>query len=183
MLNWLKERQTRARSARELYGAIVMQARQPEFYDGLGIPDTAQGRFEILALHVAVMMRRLQSEGREGQALARVLAETFVTDMDDCMREMTFSDLAVPREIKRIAAALYDRHAALDSSGHAALALALDRQLGYLQKEGRAPAIDSGALARYAGELAGALAAEPLASLCRGQAQWPRLDARGGESP
>ena len=136
MLGWLRERRNRLATARELYGSIVTQARMPRFYAGWGVPDTTQGRFEMIVLHVVLVLDRLEAEGAEGKRLGRALAETFVVDMDDAMREMTFGDLAVPREIKKAAAALYDRHKAYrrgrEAGGAPALRAALVAQLGYL---------------------------------------------------
>ena len=76
------------------------------------IPDTPQGRFEMVVLHVVLVVRRLTREGPAGARLARALNEAFIADMDDNMREMTFGDLRVPREIKQVTAALLDRHKA-----------------------------------------------------------------------
>ena len=179
MLNWLKERQTRQRTAQHLYGTIVAQARQPEFYTALGVPDTARGRFELIALHVALALHRLQAEGAATADLARTLGETFVTDMDDNMREMSFSDLAVPREIKKAAAALFDRHtlvagAAAAASGSAdEFAQRIDKALAYLAKEGGPSPIDSAALAAYLRTATAALAAQPVAALLETGPQWP----------
>lgn len=178
MLNWLKERHDRGRTARELYGSIVTQARLAPFYALLGVPDTPRGRFELIVLHTALVMQRLQQEGPEGIALARTLGETFVTDMDDNMRELSFSDLAVPREVKKIAAALYDRHksiaAALDAvpADSDPLAEALARQLAYLQPEG-ASGIDTKRLARYTRDAAAALSRQDAALLASSGPAWP----------
>jgi len=177
MLNWLKERQSRTRTAQHLYGSIVAQARQPGFYAELGMPDTARGRFELVALHVAIVLHRLQAEGAACADLARTLGETFVIDMDDNMREMSFSDLAVPREIKKAAAALYDRHTLLSdlpprsADGEDPLAARLAGAFAYLEKE--AGAVDSTALARYVRAAAAAVEAQPAATLLETGPQWP----------
>jgi cytochrome b pre-mRNA-processing protein 3 len=105
----LTRRSDPARTATELYGRLVAQARSPAFYAGMGVPDTPEGRFELLLLHMALMLRRLQREGQETAQLARALSETFVIDMDDCMREMGVGDLTVAKKVKKAAAALYDR--------------------------------------------------------------------------
>jgi cytochrome b pre-mRNA-processing protein 3 len=180
MLNWLKERQTRTRTAQQLYGAIVAQARQPIFYTDFRVPDTARGRFELITLHVALVLHRLQAEGAETADLARVLGETFVVDMDDNMREMSFSDLAVPREIKKAAAALFDRHTLVGSAGPApaageadAFALRLGQALAYLAKENNGDAIDGQGVARYVRAAAAALAAQPVADLLVTGPLWP----------
>lgn len=181
MLNWLKERQHRSRTARALYGSIVAEARHVAFYTAWGIPDTAQGRFEVLTLHVAAVMRRLQSEGPEGQQAARALGEVFVTDMDDSMREMTFSDLAVPREVKRIAAALYDRHAALGETDLAALGRTLEQQLQYLRSGTDTAAIDTMALAGYFQRVLARLATQSRDSLFAGDLEWPSPISAAGD--
>ena len=110
MLNWLTRRSVYSRTAGRIYGSIVASGRQPEFYASWGVPDTREGRFEMIALHVALVMQRLAAIEPDGSDYARQVAETFMTDMDDNMREIGIGDLAVPKKIKRAAAALYDRH-------------------------------------------------------------------------
>ena len=111
MLAWLKQLGTRRQTARSLYGSIVTQARSRSLYAGLGVPDTAEGRFEMIVLHLILVSRRLAREGEAGKRLARALTETFVVDLDDSLREMSVGDLAVPREVKRAVAVLHDRYA------------------------------------------------------------------------
>ncbi len=59
MLAWLMQRAHRRRTARSLYGSIVTQARSPGLYAGWGVPDTPEGRFEIIGLHLVLILRRL----------------------------------------------------------------------------------------------------------------------------
>ena len=96
-------------TASELYGQLVALSRTPEFYSQLGVPDTPEGRAEMVIAHVAVVLNRLGQEGEKSSLFARSLAEVFVTDMDDCMREMGVADMSVARKVKKAAAALYDR--------------------------------------------------------------------------
>lgn len=179
MLNWLKERQSRSRTALELYGSIVAQARQPQFYADLGVPDIARGRFEVIALHVALVLWRLQQDGSSGQQLARSLSEAFVVDMDDNMREMSFSDLAVPREVKKTAAALFDRYTLLSQAGPVsaagddALAAGLASSLSYLAGDSAGSHLDSHRLAGYLRAAMASLAAQPVSSLLQAAPQWP----------
>lgn len=184
MLNWLKERQTRTRTAQQLYGAIVAQARQPLFYTALDVPDTARGRFEMIALHVALVLHRLQAEGADFMDLSRVLGETFVVDMDDNMREMSFSDLAVPREIKKAAAALFDRHTLVGQAGPEPAAGEADpfaakigEAFAYLARENDGRTVDSAGLARYVRSAAAALQTQPVAGLLEAGPQWPAASA------
>jgi cytochrome b pre-mRNA-processing protein 3 len=109
MLRWLRQRAETSRKAEELYGSVVTAARQPAFYGALGVPDTPEGRFELVALHLFLALEGLRGRGAAAEGLARRTIETFVVDMDDCMREMGVGDLTVPKRVKRAAAAFYER--------------------------------------------------------------------------
>jgi cytochrome b pre-mRNA-processing protein 3 len=174
MFTWLKSSRDRRQVARSLYGSSVTAARAHNFYAQWGVPDTVQGRFEMVALHVSLVLRRLDQEGAAGRRLGLALTEAFVVDMDDTMREMTFGDLAVPREIKRATAALFDRHtaylAALAVSTDMSLRAALEIQLAYLVPGGH---LDGGRLADYVHKCASALDAQPAAQILAGEIAWP----------
>ena len=109
VLSWLGRRRSQRKTAAELYGAVVTAARQSWFYEVCGVPDTPEGRFEMVALHLAPLLCRLSGEGTEVERLARLLTESFVSDMDACMREMGVGDLAVPKKVKAAASALAER--------------------------------------------------------------------------
>jgi len=177
MLAW-RQMSNRRQTARSLYGSIVTRAREPAFYAAWRVPDTVQGRFEMIALHLVLVLRRLAVEGRMGERLARALTETFMVDLDDAMREMTFGDLAVPREVKRAAAALFDRHraylAALGAAHDMTLAQTIGDQLAYL---GAGEDLEAQAIAAYVRQCASALDAEPAAPILAGQVAWPPLAA------
>ena len=80
MLAWLKQLRNRRQTARSLYGSIVTQARSAGFYARWGVPDTLEGRFEMIALHLVLVLRRLAEEGEPGHRLARELTEAFAVD-------------------------------------------------------------------------------------------------------
>ena len=174
MLSWLKSARDRRRVARSLYGSSVTAARAAIFYAEWGVPDTLAGRFEMVALHVALILRRLSSIGERGQRLGLALTEAFVVDMDDSMRELTFGDLAVPREIKRAAAALFDRHAAylaaLAGTPDMNLGDALAAELSYLDRGGD---LNSRRLADYVERCARGLDAQAAAQILAGRVAWP----------
>jgi cytochrome b pre-mRNA-processing protein 3 len=109
VLTWLNRRTTDRCKAKELYGAIVTQARAPEFYAVCGVEDTPEGRYEMIVLHLFLLLARLRTEASPGQDLAQHVLEAFVTDMDDSLREMGVGDLAVPKKVKRAAAGFYER--------------------------------------------------------------------------
>src|SRR6476659_11505373 len=70
---WLRRRRTRRDAARALYLTLVEQARRQVFYASWGVPDSRDGRLEMVGLHAILVMRRLRSEGRPGQLLAQAL--------------------------------------------------------------------------------------------------------------
>jgi len=109
MLKWLTKRNTDARKADELYGAVVAQARKPAFYSLYGVPDTMSGRYELIILHLALVLDRLKGGGVEADTVGRRTLERFVTDMDDCMREIGVGDMTVPKKVKKAAAGFYER--------------------------------------------------------------------------
>jgi cytochrome b pre-mRNA-processing protein 3 len=92
-----------------LYGAIVAQARKPVFYRQFGVPDTANGRLEMIVLHTVLVLSRVEAEGAPVRPLGQALFDHFCSDMDANLREMAVGDLAVPRKMKAIAEAFYGR--------------------------------------------------------------------------
>jgi cytochrome b pre-mRNA-processing protein 3 len=166
------------RAADALYRVIVEQARSPGFYAALQVPDSLDGRFETLVLHVFLVARRLKSETSEAASgLARALLEAFVADMDRSLREMGAADLGVGRRVKSMAEALYGRikayEAALAEPGDGALEAALRRNLyGTL---GMPRLSDLATVARYVRAQDAALAAQPLTGLLAGELQFVPL--------
>jgi len=110
-----------------IYGMIVTQAREPLFYRDLAVPDTVNGRFDLLLLHLWLMLRRLKTVAA-GTALSQALFDRFCSDMDDNLREMGVGDLAVPKRMQAFGEAFYGRTAAYDmalTQGREAFAQAL----------------------------------------------------------
>src|SRR5439155_11902137 len=110
-----------------IYGMIVTQAREPVFYRDLGVPDAVNGRFDLLLLHLWLVLRRIRSiEG--GDELAQGLFDRFCEDMDANLREMGVGDLTVPKRMQEFGEAFYGRSAAYDlavAEGREELAQAL----------------------------------------------------------
>jgi cytochrome b pre-mRNA-processing protein 3 len=114
-----------------IYGMIVTQAREPLFYQGLGVPDTVDGRFDLLLLHLWMVLRRLRQVAG-GVELGQALFDHFCADMDDNLREMGVGDLAVPKRMQAFGEAFYGRSAAYDlalTDNSEALAQALCRNI------------------------------------------------------
>lgn len=169
MFVWLKNRATDKSKAQKLYGAVVTLARTPSFYSQFGVPDTPEGRFEVVALMLFMVLERLKS-GPGAQGLLRSTIEAFVTDMDDCMREMGVGDMVVPKRVKTAAAAFYERAGAyrppLALKDQSALTEALRR---YALARAAQPDTAS-PFARLLLQLDAALAAEPDQSILDGSA-------------
>src|SRR5207237_1439232 len=167
-----------------IYGMIVTQSREPLFYRDLGVPDTVNGRFDLLLLHLWLFLRRLQSAD-DGTALSQGLFDHFCNDMDDNLREMGVGDLTVPKRMQAFGEAFYGRTAAYDlalTEGREALAQALCKNI--LNGENLAQARR---LAAYAEAAMAALDGSDEAELLTGSCRFPspvqlgadRTDLRG----
>jgi cytochrome b pre-mRNA-processing protein 3 len=98
-----------------IYGMIVTQTREPSFYRDLGVPDTVNGRFDLLLLHLWMVLRRLRSASDAGNA-SQALFDRFCDDMDANLREMGVGDLTVPKRMQAFGEAFYGRGAAYDAA-------------------------------------------------------------------
>ena len=171
MLFSARRRRDRDAAAR-LYAAAVEAARRPILYTAYGVPDTLQGRFEMIALHLFALIHRLMHEPGDDPELARLVSESFVGDMDAAFREMGVSDLAVPKRMKVLYGSFAGRFGAYRTAlaeGETALAAALARNVfpdGPV--EGRALA-----LAKHLQTSLAALRQAELAALRRGEAGFP----------
>jgi cytochrome b pre-mRNA-processing protein 3 len=109
MLGWLNQRMSRRRSGQQLYERIVAQSRDPALYMKCGVPDTMDGRLEMVLLHTVLVLERLQEEGVAGQRLGQRLMEHLVADIDDSLRRIGLGDDSVSHRIKRLASAIAER--------------------------------------------------------------------------
>ncbi len=90
-----------------LYAAIVAQSRQPVLYADWGVPDTLTGRFDMVSLHMALVLRRLQAEGAACRDFSQGLFDLFFKDMDRSLREMGVGDVSVPKRIEKMGNLFY----------------------------------------------------------------------------
>jgi cytochrome b pre-mRNA-processing protein 3 len=98
------------REAAELaYGRVVEQARQPGFFIDGGVPDTVDGRFELICLHAFLYLHRLKREQKRAAPLGQRFFDMMFADFDRSLREMGIGDLSVGREVKRMAQGFYGR--------------------------------------------------------------------------
>lgn len=103
-----------------LYGMIVAQARLPVFYRDYAVADTVNGRFDLIVLHLALVMDRLMADPAT-KDLGQGIFDAFCRDMDDNLREMGIGDLKVPKEMRRMGEAFYGRSQAYLNAIPAAL--------------------------------------------------------------
>ena len=169
----LFRRPTRPDTISTLYGMIVAQARLPIFYQDYGVADTVNGRFDLLVLHLAVVLDRFFAEPalkEQGQDLF----DRFCQDMDGNLREIGISDLKVPKEMRRIGEAFYGRamayREALTAADDTALAEVIARNV-----YGQAPAVPGApaALAAYIRATAAGLAGQETVALAAGKLRFP----------
>ncbi|MBS7813152.1 ubiquinol-cytochrome C chaperone family protein [Roseococcus pinisoli] len=159
------------RSGFMLYGVAVAAAREPDFYAELGVPDTAAGRFELVALHVALLIRRLRGEGTKvGDALAQAVFDAMFSDMDLNLREMGIGDMTVGKRVKMLWEGFHGRAQAyaeaIAAGDEAGLAAALARNV-WVRED--APEGSAEALAAQALRIDGVLAGQALAELLQGR--------------
>jgi cytochrome b pre-mRNA-processing protein 3 len=104
------------RIAAELYSDVVAAARAPVFYADLGVPDTIEGRYEMIVLHVVLLLRRLRQPGANQKRLAQALVDFMAADLDRSIRELGVGDMSVGKFMKRLGEGLFGRAAAYDKA-------------------------------------------------------------------
>lgn len=165
-----------------LYAGIVAQAREPAFFARLGVPDTLDGRFETLALHAFLVLRRLRADRVATAGFAQALFDALFDDLDRSLREMGAGDLSVGRRVKEMAEAFYGRIQAYEqglAGAEADLRSALRRNL-YGTVEAREA--DVAALAAYLRRQGAALAALPVQDLLAGRVRFAPVEEFRGAS-
>lgn len=149
-----------------LYNAVVARARAQHWYLDGAVPDTVDGRFDMIATLLAIVMLRLEAEPAGGDPAAR-LAERFVDDMDGQLREIGIGDIIVGKHIGKMMSMLGGRLGAYrDGLAAGDVAPALIRNL----YRGVTP--DDAALAHVRGSVMtfhAALATTPMTKLIAGE--------------
>jgi cytochrome b pre-mRNA-processing protein 3 len=170
----LFRRNAQAHTISTLYGMIVAQARLPSFYRDYAVADTVNGRFDLIVLHLALVLERLAREPGL-QSLGQGVFDRFCQDMDHNLREMGIDDLKVPKEMRRMGEAFYGRaqayRAALTADDTKTLVSALERNI-----YGGEPAAAAPRLAAYMREALRELSVQDGASLGGGELRFPDPD-------
>lgn len=174
---------TRRKSIREAaeaaYRQVVEQARQPVFFAEYGVPDTLDGRFELICLHAFLYLYRLKAERPRSAALSQAFFDAMFADLDRSLREMGTGDLSVGKNVKQMARGFYGRIRAYQEGiegADSALAGALARNLFGTVREAP-PGI--GEMAEYARVTVRELAWQSADDLLRGCIRFPVPGAGG----
>ena len=185
-LNPLFARRRKDTSAAKLYGAIVAQTRLPLFYQEFGVPDTLEGRFVLLSLHLFAVLHRLKTEGTVAHDLgagnlAQELVDRFSEDMETVLRELGVSDLRIPKKVRGLAAssgAWLQADEEAFAAGGGAIATTIPAALPL---EGEPAEAAGGHLAHYLKGVVRHLEAEAFAALKAGELRFPEVSAISGQ--
>ncbi|CAN5516564.1 ubiquinol-cytochrome C chaperone family protein [soil metagenome] len=152
---------------RSAYEAIVAGARHPRLYAGVGVPDTVDGRFDMIVLHMILVLDRLKRD--DSAHFAQKLIDEMFADMDRSLREMGVGDLSVGKKVRKMGEVYYGRvrayGRALQSGDPRALADALERNI-FPDTAPREGAV--AALAAYVLRARQRLAQTSVADICAG---------------
>jgi cytochrome b pre-mRNA-processing protein 3 len=168
----LRKANRHGRAGFTLYRAAVAAAREPFLYESLGVPDTLDGRFDLIALHAFLVIDRLQGQPEPGPSLAQAVFDAMFSDMDINLREIGVSDLRVGKRVRAMWEAFHGRSKAyaeaMQAGDHAALEAALTRNVW----RGAAPDGSAAVLARLVLAQTAHLAEQPVAALASGDARF-----------
>jgi len=165
-------------AAQALYESAVDQARRPEFYSDLGVPDSLDGRFEMIVLHVFLVLHRLKGVRSGVNDLSQALYDTLFADMDRSVREMGAGDLGVAPRVKKMVQGFGGRVQAYDEAlekDDAALRDAIERNI-YGTVEADREAL--GRMADYVHAQVDALRRQDVAQLSAGNVEFADIPAR-----
>ncbi|WP_280138553.1 ubiquinol-cytochrome C chaperone family protein [Methyloceanibacter methanicus] len=167
----------------------MAQARLPIYYQRLGVPDTLNGRFVMLSLHLFAVLHRLKEAGGQdaaktrtapqtmARATAQALSDRFAADMETVLREIGTGDLAVPKKVRKLVAqgaSLLEGYERAVAAGGDALEVAIADALPLDASPARAA---SAQLTPYMSQVLQDLSAQPLEAICKGRIRFPELSS------
>jgi cytochrome b pre-mRNA-processing protein 3 len=166
----------RRRLAEGIYARVVARSRDPWFYESCDVPDTVDGRFDMIVIHAHLLFRRLAALAEEGELLSQAVFDVMFKDMDRSLREMGVGDLSVGKHVKGMAKAFYGRTQLYEEgfiAGDEALKKALRDNI-YRNVEPSEDAVER--LADYMKQTAADLADAPLTALTAETGPFPSRD-------
>jgi cytochrome b pre-mRNA-processing protein 3 len=107
MLNPFRKSAERRKFAESLCASVNARARGPEFFGALGVADTMDGRFDLVALHAWLVLKRLDKQG--ARDLAQDVTDRLFTGFDEALRDLGVGDLGLGPRMKKFANAFYGR--------------------------------------------------------------------------
>ena len=156
----------------QLYSSIVKQARHQYFYRVWQVPDTIEGRFDMIVLHLILILNRFEGESNRESEFGQHIFDHFINDMDGNLRELGVNDIRVPKKVKKMAEAFFGRaqayRDALAKSDDEALFSAIQRNL-FPDHEDTDQAVSIG---KYAWETIVMLSQQNTVELMSGSVTW-----------
>jgi cytochrome b pre-mRNA-processing protein 3 len=162
--------------AEKLYGAIVARTRLPIFYQRFGVPDSLEGRFAVLSLHLFAVLHRLKDASPGATRIAQDLADCFTADMEAVLREFGVGDLSVPKRVRKLVAAGAGQLESFERAlgqGEGAFAMAIAGALPH--EDGAAAKAASARLTPYVLKVIQDLETQPVQTICAGTLRFPEI--------
>ena len=180
MFGFLKRRRSNQELFDRLYASLNDASRAPFFYAVMKVPDTVEGRFDMLTLHAVLVLERLKQLPPPADDFAQDFVDDLFRRFDAALREMGVGDISVPKRMKRIASHFLGRAKAYNdalNAGPDAMARALARNVFNNEN-----AIDAGAqLNRYVNQTRQALVQLDFSDISSAAIAWPDPVAFAGE--
>jgi len=160
-------------AGRALYKSLSTQARQPALYLQAGVPDTVEGRFELYVLHLVLVLHRLKGQGAQASETSQAVFDTFLSNLDEGLREMGVGDLSVGKKMRKLGEAVYGRiksydRALAEGADPAELAVVIRRTV---LRDQEGPGAEM--LAAYVRRVEADIAAQTLSNILQAELNWP----------
>lgn len=152
-----------------LHAGALAQGRQPALYRDMGAPDTVEGRFEMLTLHVILLVDRMKDEAIAAD-VRQALFDTYISNLDGALREMGVGDISVGKKMRKLGEVFYGRARAYDTAFKTLPDLA---PLSDVVSRTALNDADGALMAAYVDRTRKALAGQPLAAVMAGDVAWP----------
>lgn len=137
MLSSFRQTATLRALSNRLEAGISARSRAPVFYSAFGVADSIDGRFDMLALHAALVLERLDAAG--ARDVAQALVDTIFVSFDEGLRQLGAGDVGMSRRMKKMAEAFFGRMQAYrDAPDQVALEAAIARNIYRGTDTGRA---------------------------------------------